>query len=89
MSQEHKNKLQQNRGELVENMTPEEIFNVLIASQVITTAEVRRIKVGQRSGKKVGQRSRAVRPKNSLVYLTKYFKIISYDTADWYFDYIL
>lgn len=44
MSQEHKNKLQQNRGELVENMTPEEIFNVLIASQVITTAEVRRIK---------------------------------------------
>lgn len=49
MSQEHKNKLQQNRGELVENMTPEEIFNILIASQVITTAEVRRIKVGQRS----------------------------------------
>lgn len=47
MSQEHKNKLQQNRGELVENMTPEEIFNILIASQVIATAEVRRIKVGQ------------------------------------------
>lgn len=60
MSQEHKNKLQQNRGELVENMTPEEIFNVLIASQVITTAEVRRIKVGQRSGTKVGQRSRTM-----------------------------
>lgn len=60
MSQEHKNKLQQNRGELVENMTPEEIFNVLIASQVITTAEVRRIKVGQRSWTKNGQRSRTV-----------------------------
>lgn len=60
MSQEHKNKLQQNRGELVENMTPEEIFNVLIASQVITTAEVRRIKVGQRSETKDGQRSRTM-----------------------------
>lgn len=60
MSQEHKNKLQQNRGELVENMTPEEIFNILIASQVITTAEVRRIKVGQRSWTKNGQRSRTV-----------------------------
>lgn len=60
MSQEHKNKLQQNRGELVENMTPEEIFNILIASQVITTAEVRRIKVGQRSWTKDGQRSRTV-----------------------------
>lgn len=60
MSQEHKNKLQQNRGELVENMTPEEIFNILIASQVITTAEVRRIKVGQRSETKDGQRSRTM-----------------------------
>lgn len=60
MSQEHKNKLQQNRGELVENMTPEEIFNVLIASQVITTAEVRRIKVGQRSETKDGLRSRTM-----------------------------
>lgn len=64
MSQEHKNKLQQNRGELVENMTPEEIFNILIASQVIATAEVRRIKVGQsckhKGGSKVKDYVRAV-----------------------------
>ncbi|XP_061190134.1 uncharacterized protein LOC133197999 isoform X2 [Saccostrea echinata] len=44
MSKEHKQKLQLHRDTLVENMTPEDIFNDLIASQVISTADVSRIK---------------------------------------------
>ncbi|XP_062582020.1 uncharacterized protein LOC134243804 isoform X2 [Saccostrea cucullata] len=44
MSKEHKQKLQLHRDTLVENMTPEDIFNDLIASQVISTADVGRIK---------------------------------------------
>ena len=49
MSKEHKQKLQLHRHTLVDNMISDDIFNDLIASQVITTADVSRIKVGQRS----------------------------------------
>ncbi|KAK3095163.1 hypothetical protein FSP39_010920 [Pinctada imbricata] len=44
MSKEHKQKLQQNRDTLVENLIPEDIFNDLIANKVLTTPEVGRIK---------------------------------------------
>ena len=44
MSSEHKQKLQDNRGTLVDSMIPEDIFNDLIASKVISTADVGRIK---------------------------------------------
>ncbi|XP_041355979.1 uncharacterized protein LOC121373401 [Gigantopelta aegis] len=44
MSTRHKQMLQQNRDILVENMIPDDIFNDLIASKILTTADVGRIK---------------------------------------------
>lgn len=44
MSAVHKQKLQEHRDTLVENMISEDIFNDLIANRILTTADVSRIK---------------------------------------------
>lgn len=44
MSPEHKQALRMNRDVLVENMTPDDIFNDLISKHVLTSADVSRIK---------------------------------------------
>lgn len=44
MSAEHKQALRVNRDVLVENMTPDDIFNDLISKHILTTADVSRIK---------------------------------------------
>ena len=44
MSDSHKKRLQENRPFLVENMTPDDIFNVLLSNKVLTTSEVSKIR---------------------------------------------
>lgn len=44
MSDAHKKRLQENRPYLVENMTPDDIFNVLLSNKVLTSSEVSKIR---------------------------------------------
>lgn len=44
MSPEHKQALRANRDILVDNMTPDDIFNDLISKHILTNADVSRIK---------------------------------------------
>ena len=44
MSQRHKQILRTNRDVLVENMTPDDIFNDLISKHIFSNADVSRIK---------------------------------------------
>lgn len=44
MTAEHKQALRANRDVLVENMTPDDIFNDLISKHIVTSADISRIK---------------------------------------------
>ena len=44
MSMKHKQALRINRDVLVENMTPDDIFNDLISKHILTNSDVSRIK---------------------------------------------